>query len=95
MKKYYLFLTLILFVVIYLASCDGNNQGGGEEPGNGDDPENNIEAAYYNILDDIKMPALELVEEVFSNYGDNISFSLIKNKIVNNIKVTSINSTFK
>ena len=85
MKEKSLFIAFALLCAIALVSCNGNNNGGEGEPGNGDGHENNIESAYYNILYDMKKPALEVVDVVFSNYGDNVSFNLIKNKIVDNI----------
>lgn len=81
MKKSLLFYALI-FLSLIVSSCNGDNHNGNNS---NDDEDSIIEDAYYNIMDDDILPALTLIEEVFSNYGDNVSFNLIKNKVVSNI----------
>ena len=67
MKKSLLFYALI-FLSLIVSSCNGDNHNGNNS---NDDEDSIIEDAYYNIMDDDILPALTLIDEVFSNYGDN------------------------
>lgn len=83
MKRKFLFLTSILFIGMMLFSCNGNNQGEGDDNNGGNDIP---EAAYYKVLADNKFPAIDIVNLVFSYLESNEQTLFMKNMLVNKIE---------
>lgn len=83
MKRKFLLLTSILFIGMMLFSCKGGDQGEGDADNGGDD---NLEAAYYNVLADTKINAIQIVDLIFASMESNEQTLLMKSMIINKME---------
>ena len=81
MKRKFLFLTSVLFIGMVFFSCNGNKQGGGGDEGGNDNPDN----VYYNVLADNKIPAIDVVNLIFSNMEENMQTTFMKAAIMSKL----------
>lgn len=81
MKRKFLFLTSVLFIGLMFFSCNGNKQGEGGDEGGNDNPDN----VYYNVLADNKIPAIDVVNLIFSNMEENMQTTFMKAAVLSKL----------
>lgn len=82
-NKSFLRLFSAIILIIATASCDRKQQSGNDENDNGGN--NYPEAVYYNVLDDETIAALDIIEQIFSNLGDDVQTTFFKNMLIADI----------
>ena len=93
-NKSFLRLFSAIILIIATASCDRKQQSGNNENDNGGN--NYPEAVYYNVLDDKTIAALDIIEQIFSNLGDDVQTTFFKNMVILKFKgIDNINDVEK
>ena len=94
MRRYFVFLAIMFFLITLCVSCCKNKDG--NQGGSGNSEHEDVADVYYNVIYDDKVKALEYVDETFLKFGDDGQIAAMKDfivGIVNNTTAQIIKST--